>query len=69
MRFDGLTARQLEVARLVAEGMRDSEIATRLGRSTRTVNAHVQRIAFVWRLDPQRDIRVQIAQRVGKIAA
>jgi DNA-binding CsgD family transcriptional regulator len=37
----GLTARQLEVLELVAEGMRDSEIAERLFLSERTVGHHV----------------------------
>jgi DNA-binding CsgD family transcriptional regulator len=37
----GLTPRQLEVLGLVAEGMRDSEIAARLVLSERTVGRHV----------------------------
>jgi DNA-binding CsgD family transcriptional regulator/tetratricopeptide (TPR) repeat protein len=37
----GLTARQLEVLELVAEGMSDSEIAARLVLSQRTVGHHV----------------------------
>jgi DNA-binding CsgD family transcriptional regulator/tetratricopeptide (TPR) repeat protein len=37
----GLTPRQLEVLELVAEGMRDSEIAARLVLSERTVGHHV----------------------------
>jgi DNA-binding CsgD family transcriptional regulator len=40
----GLTARQLEVLALVAEGMRDSEIAARLVLSERTVGHHVSAI-------------------------
>ena len=40
----GLTSRQLEVLELVAEGMRDSEIAVRLVLSERTVGHHVSAI-------------------------
>jgi DNA-binding CsgD family transcriptional regulator len=40
----GLTPRQLEVLELVAEGMRDSEIAARLVLSERTVGHHVSAI-------------------------
>lgn len=39
--LDGLSPRVEEVARLVAEGLRDREIAERLFISTRTVNRHV----------------------------
>jgi DNA-binding NarL/FixJ family response regulator len=40
----GLTARELEVLGLVAEGLRDSEIAERLVLSERTVGHHVSAI-------------------------
>jgi DNA-binding CsgD family transcriptional regulator/tetratricopeptide (TPR) repeat protein len=40
----GLTPRQLEVLELLAEGMRDSEIAARLVLSDRTVGHHVSAI-------------------------
>jgi DNA-binding CsgD family transcriptional regulator len=36
-----LTARELEVAGLVAEGLKDSQIAARLCISVRTVHAHL----------------------------
>jgi non-specific serine/threonine protein kinase len=39
-----LTPRQLEVARLIAEGMSNKEIAARITRSERTVEGHVEQI-------------------------
>lgn len=41
-RSNGLTERELEVARLVAEGLTDAEIAQRLVVSPRTVTTHLQ---------------------------
>lgn len=38
----GLTARELEVLRLVGEGLRNRDIADRLGISVNTVHRHVQ---------------------------
>jgi DNA-binding CsgD family transcriptional regulator len=38
---DGLTAREVEVLRLVAQGLRDTEVAERLIISPRTVHAHL----------------------------
>ena len=37
-----LTARELETARLAAEGLTDRQIATRLSISERTVHAHLR---------------------------
>jgi DNA-binding NarL/FixJ family response regulator len=39
-----ITARELEVARLVAEGLSNRQVAQRLVLSARTVDGHVQRI-------------------------
>jgi DNA-binding CsgD family transcriptional regulator len=39
-----LTAREFEVARLVAEGRTNAEIAGELGLSPKTVSAHVEHI-------------------------
>lgn len=43
-RLTRLTARELEVLRLVATGLRDRDVADRLGLSVRTVESHVARI-------------------------
>ena len=40
----GLTAREVEVLRLVAQGMRNNQIAEKLVLSPNTVNAHIQAI-------------------------
>jgi DNA-binding NarL/FixJ family response regulator len=40
----GLTAREVEVLRLVAEGLTDAQAAERLVVSTRTVNSHLRSI-------------------------
>ena len=41
---DHLTRRELEIARLVASGLSNKEIAARLHRSVRTVEGHVERV-------------------------
>ena len=41
---DGLTARELEVLALVADGRTDAEVAERLVVSVRTVHAHLRSI-------------------------
>jgi DNA-binding NarL/FixJ family response regulator len=43
-RPEGLTAREVEVLRLVAAGLTDAEVADRLQVSVRTVNAHLRSI-------------------------
>jgi DNA-binding CsgD family transcriptional regulator len=40
----GLTAREVEVLRLVAEGMTDAEVAERLYLSPRTVSSHLRSV-------------------------
>jgi DNA-binding CsgD family transcriptional regulator len=40
----GLTAREIEVARLVAEGLTNQELADRLGVSFFTARNHVERL-------------------------
>jgi DNA-binding NarL/FixJ family response regulator len=41
---DGLTAREVEVLRLVAQGLTDAQIAEQLIISPRTVNSHLTSI-------------------------
>lgn len=56
-----LTARQLAVALLVADGFTDKQIAARLEISDETVAFHVHNIADRIGVDRARNIRVQIA--------
>ena len=43
-RADGLTVREVEVLRLVADGLTDAQVAERLVVSLRTVNAHLRSV-------------------------
>lgn len=64
----GLTARELDVLRLVASGLRNQEIAARLFLSTRTVDHHVSSILRKLEVET----RVQVgaaAERLGVLAA
>lgn len=60
-----LTAKQWAVARLAADGHSVKQIALARGISISAVHHTLERIAFRWRLDPTRDIRVQIAKRLA----
>ncbi len=42
--FDGLTPREIEIAMLVGQGMRQQDIATRLSLSPKTVSTHKTRL-------------------------
>ena len=60
----GLTARELEVLRLVAAGKSNREIASALVISERTVARHLQNIfAKLRRLVPNRGERVRVRAR------
>jgi DNA-binding CsgD family transcriptional regulator len=61
-----LTARELEVLRLVAQGMSDAEIAERLVVSQHTVHRHVANVRTKLRL-PSRAAAVAYAARAGLI--
>ncbi|MBI5650398.1 MAG: helix-turn-helix transcriptional regulator [Chloroflexi bacterium] len=43
-RWDSLTEREMQVARLIARGNSNAEIARALGIKPRTVDAHIQKI-------------------------
>jgi DNA-binding CsgD family transcriptional regulator/tetratricopeptide (TPR) repeat protein len=58
-----LTAREFEVARLVAEGGTNGEIAGRLGVATRTVSAHVEHILAKLDVNRRTEIAAWVAAR------
>jgi DNA-binding NarL/FixJ family response regulator len=59
-----LTSRELEVMRLVAQGLSDAEIAERLVVSPHTVHRHVANVRSKLRL-PSRAAAVAYASRAG----
>lgn len=63
-----LTDRQQQVAELVADGLPDKQIARALGIDEETVGYHIGRIVKVWNLDRSRNVRVQIAHRILRVA-
>lgn len=60
--LDGLTRREQEVAGLIAEGLRNTQIAARLGISIATVKDHVHRVLAKTGLSS----RTQLAARAGR---
>ena len=58
-----LSARELEIALLVAEGLKDFLIARRLGLSTSTVGTHVRRIQSRLGLDDRAGIIAWVEAR------
>jgi DNA-binding CsgD family transcriptional regulator/tetratricopeptide (TPR) repeat protein len=60
----GLTTRELEVLRLLCEGMRNAEIAVRLHRSVRTVDHHLAAVFAKLGVD-SRTAALAAAQREG----
>ena len=59
-----LTPRELEILRLVAQGLNDAEIAERLVLSQHTVHRHVANVRTKLRL-PSRTAAVAYAARAG----
>ena len=68
MTFEDLTARQLEIAKLVAEGLGAAEVAKTLNLAYETVTNHMQSIADKVLADggPRRRVRLGIALWVIK---
>ncbi|PWU45177.1 hypothetical protein DLE60_07090 [Micromonospora globispora] len=62
----GLTARQLEVLALLADGLSDAEIGARLSLSARTVGHHVSAL-LVKLAVPNRGQAAAVARRQGLV--
>jgi DNA-binding NarL/FixJ family response regulator len=62
----GLTSRQLDVARLVAKGLTNAELAQRLYISTRTADHHVSAVLTKLGLGTRRDV-VRRASELGLV--
>lgn len=60
--LDTLTPRQQRIAALISDGFSDKEIATLELIDEETVGYHVGRIAGLLKLDPSKNIRVQITR-------
>jgi DNA-binding CsgD family transcriptional regulator len=60
----GLTARELEVLRLLCDGLRNAEIAARLHRSVRTVDHHLAAVFAKLGVE-SRAAAIAAAQRAG----
>ncbi|MVM39374.1 hypothetical protein GO730_20345 [Spirosoma sp. HMF3257] len=54
--FSKLSFRQLDIMRLLAQGLDDNDIGTRLGLSTRTIAGHKQLILARWGLSDMADL-------------
>jgi serine/threonine-protein kinase len=68
-RVDELTARELEVLRLVAEGRSDRAVAERLVLSERTVEAHVRSIFLKLGLLPAPDVNRRVRATLAYLAS
>ena len=66
--IDGLTPRQQKILGLMCEGLTDSEIATRLFISPRTVEGHVSQILGKLGVENRRDAAA-MAARLGLMSA
>jgi DNA-binding NarL/FixJ family response regulator len=61
--YGGLTAREREVAALIAQGKSNREIAEALVVSDRTVESHVSNIMFKLGLQSRRQIRAWAVEK------
>lgn len=69
MRINGLTPHQWRVARMVADGDLDKEIAVALGIEPDGVDRLLARISKRWELDPSKNRRAQITRRFVELSA
>lgn len=60
--WDGLTGREREVARLVADGASNRQVARRLGLSENTVRAHVSRVLAAFAIATRAELPRSMAQ-------
>jgi DNA-binding NarL/FixJ family response regulator len=63
-----LTTREIEVLKWVTEGKRDSEIATVLGVSVRTINKHVQSILSKLNVETRTAAARYVARAVSPVS-
>ena len=56
----GLTAREVAVARLLAERLSDAEIAARLGTSPHTARTHAERVRAKLRVARRHDVAARL---------
>jgi non-specific serine/threonine protein kinase len=61
-----LTAREVQVANLIAEGLTNGEVAQRLRIAARTVDAHVEHIRNKLGLRSRSQIAVWAHERLGR---
>jgi DNA-binding CsgD family transcriptional regulator len=66
--LDRLTAREMEIARLVRDGRTNRQIARALGLSTKTVEAHLSRI-FAKLSIPSRTVLAVLVTTGDRMAA
>jgi DNA-binding CsgD family transcriptional regulator len=66
--LDRLTAREMEIARLVRDGRTNRQIARALGLSTKTVEAHLSRI-FAKLAIPSRTVLAVMVTTGDRVAA
>ena len=64
----GLTARELEAARLAAQGLTDRQIAARLSISERTVHAHLRSAYAKTETGTRLRLSIWLSRETGKAA-
>lgn len=62
-RGDGLSARELEIARLVADGLTNREVAARLGVAVRTIDSHLEHVRTKLGVGSRAEIAQWVASR------